>query len=185
MQQPVIIDGLVCFSLRDLSRLGLLQRDSYKSISVSLIRGNNSFNIQVAASTYPGDSFIQLEYEVDQEPVKYKIPLIQVPNNIGERFSACWYFVCPFTDQKSKKLHFNGTYFIHRTGINNGYYYQQTLSKNQRNSFSQGKKLRSLKEIISKSSRKYFISHYDKEETKAYQRIKKAQKQIEMMAMNN
>ncbi len=60
------------------------------------------------------------------EPIKYRVQLLAIPSNLGK--GLIWYFICPHTGKRCRKLHLVGKYFYHRTACR-GLYENQTKSK--------------------------------------------------------
>lgn len=178
MYQKVIIDDLLSLNVSELSRLGLLTPNWHSNEEITIC----GITIRISVSTYSENSYLRLRYNINGIPIDYKLILIQVPNNISERLASSWYFLCPFTNLKCKKLYFDGLHFLHRTGIANGIYYQQSLSKNQRRAFIKGKKLKSIGGVIRMSRLKYFMHHRAGNETKRLKQLKKAQAELKHLA---
>jgi len=53
-----------------------------------------------------------------------------MPSNLGK--GLVWFFICPKTGKRCKKLHLYNSYFYHRTAFNGCMYQSQTLSKKAR-----------------------------------------------------
>ena len=65
-----------------------------------------------------------------KEDMDYYIELDFVPSNLGK--GNIIYFKCPATGKRAKKLYMYGGYFVHRDACEGVYYYDQTLSKKDR-----------------------------------------------------
>jgi len=130
---PLIIDRCLTVSIADLKRWGCLKLEYLKSGSVYWGRGGERFasiGYQSLVSVALGETFIQFNYAYDGQPVQYAVPLIPVPANIGK--GLVWFFRCPFTGQRCKKLHLIQGRFIHRSAVRSAMYRQQTLTKRGR-----------------------------------------------------
>jgi hypothetical protein len=73
---------------------------------------------------------IELDYKFRDEPRKYKIQLVSVPSNLGK--GSVWYFLCPETGKRCRKLYSIGGYFLHRSAFRGCMYISQTKSKKWR-----------------------------------------------------
>ena len=56
--------------------------------------------------------------------------LVSVPSNLGK--GVIWYFVCPHTGKRCRKLYLADTYFYHREAFKGCMYEKQTQSKKSR-----------------------------------------------------
>jgi hypothetical protein len=65
-----------------------------------------------------------------QQPIKYRVQLISKLSNLGKGY--VWYFVCPKTNKRCRKLYLADTYFYHRLAFNGCMYEKQTQSKKSR-----------------------------------------------------
>ena len=130
---PLIIDRCLTVSIADLKRWGCLKPGNYRSGTVYWERGcerEASVGYVVSLSVEFEQAYIQFNYAYDGQPVQYRVPLIPVPANIGK--GLVWFFRCPFTGQRCKKLHLIQGRFIHRSAVRSAMYRQQTLTKRGR-----------------------------------------------------
>jgi hypothetical protein len=84
----------------------------------------------IHTSTNIEDGHIEFDYKYGDEPRKYKVDLISIPSNIGK--GLIWYFVCPNTLKRCRKLYLIDGYLLHREAFKSCMYESQTLSKSNR-----------------------------------------------------
>jgi len=126
---PLIIDRCLTVSIADLKRWGCLKPGNYRSGKVYWQR-EASVGYIVSLSLEFEQAYIQFTYAYDGQPVQYRVPLIPVPANIGK--GLVWFFRCPSTGQRCKKLHLIKGRFIHRSAVRGAMYKRQTESKRGR-----------------------------------------------------
>ena len=69
-------------------------------------------------------------YKVNDENREYIIPIVSVPSNLSK--GIVYYFLCPRSGKKCRKLFLYNGWFMHREAIPNGMYWSQTHSKRWR-----------------------------------------------------
>ena len=122
----VVFEDLHTIQVCDLKRRGMFQRTG-KGF-VELVRGRKwSFRIGE-------DGTGQITAECLKTQRKYLILLIAKPSNLG--VGKLWFFVCPFTRKKARKLYLQNGIFRSRTAVRNGFYEQQIRSRKDRSMFS-------------------------------------------------
>jgi len=126
-------DHCKTLSISDLRHLGY--RDFYENktgtVSWSL-DGNKVASISIALRLGSDGPYLQLSYEYNDTPINYAVKLVWVPSNLGK--GVVWYFSCPQTGKRCRKLYAVEKYFLHRDACKGkgGLYYIQTLSHKQR-----------------------------------------------------
>ncbi len=74
--------------------------------------------------------YIELDYNHNDEARNYRINLVTVPSNLGK--GNIYYFKCPFTEKRCRKLYLIGGYFSHRDNTRYAMYESQTENKHYR-----------------------------------------------------
>lgn len=178
---PLIYDDMRSFSVSTLLRLKILLPNVSKSERLIWTRDGQeiaSINIKIVQP----QNIITLSYEANGQPVKYDIKLETEFSNLG--FGKVWYFVCPATGKRCKKL-FGGKYFLSRHAYPDALYEKQTYSRYCRvldQVFSQSSK---LDKLYSEINSRYFKTHYAGRETARYKRIISDIDRIESKLFNN
>jgi hypothetical protein len=165
---PVILNNQMRLSVSDLKKLNVLKKGICLSRNINWkVRGTPLIN-EVAAS-------IGIEINIrnsNSYMYNYRIKIEFVPSNIGK--GEVPYLICPITGKKSMKLFFYQGYFVNRLAINNAYYYQQVIPKNNRKAFELGNKIKKLQSESLVAQQKYFRPYYKGFETKQQKRFLKA-----------
>lgn len=113
---PTTYDQRKSFSISDLRKLKYLQPDCWKSGKLSWSRnGTPTGKISIQVNTIAAAPYVQLIYTCNDQNRNYEVPLFQLPSNLGAGY--VWYFLCPFTQKRCKKLYFINGYFQHREAI--------------------------------------------------------------------
>ncbi|MBE7641054.1 hypothetical protein GUB10_11980 [Salegentibacter sp. BLCTC] len=128
-------------------------------------------------------STIRLIYTCNQIDYNYTVALKWLPSNIGN--GKIWYFICPFTQKRCRKLHLMNGRFMHRSKLPGAMYSKQIQSKKWRQIekiygcyFDQEKY---YEQIYSKHFRKY----YNGKPTKKYKRLLKEIKKAERFTVRD
>ena len=128
---PTLYDELKTVSISFLAKHGYLKPNQWKGGSINWSRnGNNTGSISIKVCTQPENSFIELDYNCNKSPINYRVQLILTPSNLGK--GVVWYFVCPYTGKRCRKLYLADTYFYHRSAFRGCMYETQTQSKKNR-----------------------------------------------------
>lgn len=175
---PTLFDEVLQISITKLKEWGYLNPEQFRSGSITWsINGEKTASISIRVNTYDSNPCVSLDYKSNGEPVNYKVYLTSVPSNLGK--GVIWYFLCPHTLKRCRKLYLIGNHFLHRTASINGMYECQTTSKKWRfieNAFGSFFKTDKLyEELYSKNFKKY----YKGKPTKRYLKIKKRIEQHE------
>ena len=128
---PTLYDEVKTVSITFLTKHGYLKPNQLKVGSVHWIRnGENIGSISILVCTHSENLFLEFDYKCNQVPIKYKVQLVSVPSNLGK--GVIWYFVCPHTGKRCRKLYLADTYFYHREAFKGCMYEKQTQSKKSR-----------------------------------------------------
>ena len=128
---PTLFDEVKTVSITFLTKHGYLKPNQLKVGSVHWSRnGENIGSISIRVCTHSENLFLEFDYKCNQVPIKYKVQLISVPSNLGK--GVVWYFVCPRTGKRCRKLYLADTYFYHREAFKGCMYEKQTQSKKSR-----------------------------------------------------
>lgn len=134
---PTILNEVLAFSTKDLKKLNILKQDFetrstiYFTSRNPLQKGEKYGNIGIHVYTIYGHNYIELDYQVNSQNIKYKIELELFPSNLGVGFVT--YFICPQTGKRCSKLYLHKEYFVSKYAISGSCYSLQTESKKTRN----------------------------------------------------
>ena len=128
---PTLYDEVKTVSITFLTKHGYLKPNQLKVGSVHWSRnGENIGSISIRVCTHSENLFLEFDYKCNQVPIKYKVQLVSAPSNLGK--GVVWYFVCPRTGKRCRKLYLADTYFYHRSAFRGCMYEKQTQSKKSR-----------------------------------------------------
>lgn len=177
---PLIIDRCLTVSIADLKRWGCLKPGIYRSGTVYWERGGEreaSVGYIISLSVEFEQAYIQFNYAYDGQPVQYRVPLIPVPANIGK--GLIWFFRCPFTGQRCKKLHLIEGRFMHRSAVRSAMYKRQTESKRWRLVSRFYDKHEVHAEVCEAIRKPYFKMTYRGKETRRFVRLMRKDERAE------
>ncbi|RXG21252.1 hypothetical protein [Leeuwenhoekiella marinoflava] len=168
---PTLFDEVLQLNITKLKEWGYLKPQQIKSGTLHWsTRGNEIASISIRSNTRDIEPFIELSYNYKNEPRKYRVTLVSIPSNIGK--GKIWYFLCPETNKRCRKLYSIGGYFLHREAFKGAMYESQKQSKKWRvlervyGSYFDVEKY--YKELYSK----HFKTHYKGKPTKRYLYLK-------------
>ncbi len=84
----------------------------------------------VVVSGHHAPAYAEFAYSVAKIPITYRVNLVALPSNLGK--GQIWYFTCPVTGVRCRKLHLVGSYLFHRSAFQGVIYELQTWSKKTR-----------------------------------------------------
>jgi len=167
---PTLFDEVLQINISKLKQWKYLNHAQIKSSTLTWSRnGNKIGSISLLINTLSKHPYVELDYKYNDEPRKYKVKLVSMPSNLGK--GKIWYFLCPQTNKRCRKLYSIGGYFLHREAFNGCMYECQKQSKNWRQlgkafgSYFESEKC--YDEIYSKHFKKY----YNGKPTKRYLRL--------------
>lgn len=128
---PTLYNEALQISISKLKGWGYLNPEQIKSGTLNWSRnGNPTGSISIQVNTHSEQPYIELDYKYRDEPRNYKVYLTSTPSNLNR--GEIWYFICPQTKKRCRKLYSIGGYFLHREAFNGCMYETQTQSKKYR-----------------------------------------------------
>ncbi len=128
---PILIDELKNIGIPFLTKHGYLKPNESKYGTISWERyGKKTGSISILVNTESEAPNIIFDYKCNETSIRYEVQLISVPSNLGK--GLVWYFICPITGKRCRKLHLANTYFQHRSAFSGAMYQKQTCSKKDR-----------------------------------------------------
>ena len=175
---PTLYNDVLQISITKLKEWEYLNSVQYKSGSITWsVNGNKTASISIQVNTHREQPYIELDYKSNDEPRNYKIQLVSIPSNLGK--GNIWYFLCPETNKRCRKLYLIGGYFLHREAFKGCMYETQTQSKRYRQlDKTFGAHLKS-DDLYSQLYQKHFKKFYAGKPTKRYLRIMKQIQKVE------
>jgi hypothetical protein len=77
-----------------------------------------------------GQPYVRLYYGCGEVNYDYRVNLVSIPSNLGR--GEIWYFICPVSERKCRKLYFINLMYVHRQAYAGQLYEQQADSKRWR-----------------------------------------------------
>jgi hypothetical protein len=128
---PTLYDEVLQISITKLKEWSYLNPEQIKSGTITWSRNGNPIgSISIQVNTHSEQPYIELDYKYRDEPRNYKVRLVSIPSNLGK--GLIWYFLCPQTKKRCRKLYSIGGYFLHREAFKGCMYETQTQSKKYR-----------------------------------------------------
>ena len=167
---PTLYNQVLQISITKLKQWQYLKSNQMKGGRISWYRsGNQSSSISIFVCTYSEQEYVELEYEYRGELRNYKIDLVSIPSNLGKGF--IWYFLCPETNKRCRKLYLVGGYFLHREAFKDCMYESQIQSKKYRELNKTFGAYFKIDELYEQLYQKHFKKTYAGKPTKKYLRI--------------
>jgi hypothetical protein len=128
---PTLYNEALQIHISKLKGWGYLDPEQIKSGTLNWSRnGNPTGSISIKVNNHSEQPYIELDYKYRDEPRNYKVYLTSTPSNLNR--GEIWYFICPQTKKRCRKLYSIGGYFLHREAFNGCMYETQTQSKKYR-----------------------------------------------------
>lgn len=167
---PRLYDEARTLSTAFLRDNGYLKSEQRQSGVVTWRRnGEKVASISIAVSTVSQNPYVELNYSYNGNPMNYRVGLVRKASNLGKGF--VWYFICPRTGKRCRKLYMISGYFYHREAFNGCMYEKQTQSKYARMLDSKYGIVFRTDELYSQLRQKHFKRFYAGKPTKRYQKL--------------
>ncbi len=173
---PTLYNNALQISITKLKEWGYLNPNQLKEGTITWSRDDvKRGSIAILVYTKGKTPFIVLKYKYGDESREYKVNFSYVPSNLGN--GVVWYFLCPKTNKRCRKLYSIDGYFLHREAFSGCMYETQTQSKKWRQmeklygaALSLDNNYDKYYELINK---KYFKKTYAGKPTKRYSKLKR------------
>lgn len=167
---PTLYNEALQINISKLKGWGYLDLKQIKSGKLNWSRkGNPIGSISIQVNTQNEQPYIELDYKYKDEPRKYKAYLTKILSNLNR--GEIWYFICPQTKKRCRKLYLIGGYFLHREAFNGCMYETQTESKKYRQMDKTFGAYFKSDNLYSELYKKHFKKSYAGKPTKKYLRI--------------
>jgi hypothetical protein len=169
---PTLYDEVKTLSVSFLKKNGYLKPEQQQIGTVIWsINGNVTSTIGIAVNRLSDSTYLELNYRCNGNPVNYRVELVSVLSNLGK--GEIWYFVCPFTRKRCRKLYLADTYFYHREAFRGCMYFRQTLSQRARVLDRQIVTAFMSDKLYAQLHKKHFKKQYAGKPTKRYLKLTK------------
>jgi len=167
---PTLYNEALQIHISKLKGWGYLDPEQIKSGTLNWSRNGNPIgSISIKVNTHSEQPYIELDYKYREEPRNYKVYLTSTPSNLNR--GEIWYFICPQTKKRCRKLYSIGGYFLHREAFNGCMYETQTQSKKYRQLDKTLGAYFKIDNLYSELYKKNFKKTYAGKPTKRYLRI--------------
>jgi hypothetical protein len=175
---PTLYNEVKTVSISFLTKNNYIKPNQRQSGIISWSRnGDNTGSILIRVSTEPESPYLELDYKRNEAPINYRVQLVSVPSNLGK--GVVWYFVCPRTGKRCRKLYLADTYFYHRSAFTGCMYEKQTQSKKNRYlDIKLGVYFRS-DQLFEQLYKKHFKKQYAGKPTKKYLKLTQQLQKVE------
>ena len=168
---PTLYDECKQISISFLKSRKYLTPGTNKSGTITWSRnGEETGWINIAVNTHSVNPYLELNYNCNGNPVNYRVPLVNIPSNLGK--GVVWYFLCPATGKRCRKLYLIREKFLHREAYRGCMYEIQTHSHKSRQLIRIFDKAFVTDKVYKQLYSKYFKTHYAGKPTKRYLRLK-------------
>ena len=180
---PTLYNEALQISITKLKEWEYLNPEQIKSGTLTWSRnGNKTGSISIRVNTQSEQPYIELDYKYRDEPRNYKVRLVSMPSNLGK--GLIWYFFCPQTNKRCRKLFSIGGYFLHREAFKGCMYETQTQSKKYRQLDKTFGAYFKIDDLYSQLYQKHFKKTYAGKPTKKYLRIMEQIQKAESIQYN-
>jgi len=169
---PTLLDECLTINITDLKKWGYLLPGQFKSGTLKWSHsGTPAGSISIRTCTNDNEPYLELDYKTNGNPINYRVSLVSVPSNLG--IGEIWYFRCPHTEKRCRKLYLVGCYFLHRKAFKGCMYRKQTRSKRTQQLHKTFYRLFQVEDIMTEIQSPYFKTKYRGKPTKLYQKLNK------------
>ncbi|MEN2282224.1 hypothetical protein AAGF08_08800 [Algoriphagus sp. SE2] len=168
---PTLFDNALQISISKLKEWGYLHPHQIMRGTITWSRnGNQTGSISINVNTEIDQQFVELEYKFNGKPRKYKVRLVSMRSNLGK--GRIWFFLCPQTKKRCRKLYSIGGYFFHREAFRGCMYEAQTQSKKYRQIEKRLKPYFQSEQLYEQLYKKHNKKTYAGKPTKKFLRLK-------------
>jgi hypothetical protein len=167
---PTLFNEVLQLNISKLKGWGYLEPEKIISGIVNWnSNGIKTASISIQVNTHSEQPYIVLDYKYRDEPRNYKVYLESTISNLNK--GKVWYFICPQTNKRCRKLYSIGGYFLHREAFNGCMYETQIQSKKYRQLDKTLGAFFKSDNLYSELYKKNFKQTYAGKPTKRYLRI--------------
>ena len=128
---PTLLNEVNTITIKNLKNWDYLPNSGKKEgVVIWSLNGEETSSIRLLVDIDKDEGRIFLSYTFRGEDISYKVPLESRISNLGK--GRIWFFICPFTGKRCRKLYLLGKYFCHRECDPSALYESQIYSKKSR-----------------------------------------------------
>ena len=164
---PTLYDFCKQISITELKRWNYLKPNHLITGMIKFTFNNyDTLEMFIKVSTEFKNSFLELKYSINNTELNYRIYFEVISSNLGN--GKIYYFNCPISNTRCRKLYLINGYFQHRNAYKKGYYQTQTLGTKDKFLIRQFDKLQKSNKAKINLNSKYFKRYYKGKPTKRY-----------------
>ncbi len=180
---PTLYNNVLKIQISKLKEWGyLIPKQIIKSTINWSSDGNIIGIISIKINTYSEQPYIELDYKYRDKPRNYKVLLTSTLSNLKK--GEIWYFICPQTKKRCRKLYLIDGYFLHREAFKGCMYETQIQSKKYRQLDKTLGAYFKSDYLYSELYKKNFKQMYAGKPTKKYLRIIKQIQKVENILLH-
>ena len=169
---PAIYDDCKTIDIACLTKWSYLKPSQLKTGSIQWSRGKEpEGSTGITVNTISDFPFLEFNYVSNGTPINCRVQLTTLRSNLGK--GVVWFFICPHTGRRCRKLHLVGTHFLHRTAFNGCMYDKQTYSNKTRAFHKEWGRVFREDEVYGEIYGKGFRRYYKGKVTKRYLKLSK------------
>lgn len=178
---PTLYNDVLQLKLSTLSRDGWINEKPYNSCFYHWMIGEKERGcVGVEIYSFLEFKYVKLDYLYKGIKRNYQIKLISIPSNLG--IGKVWYFLCPLTGKRCRKLYCVNGFFYHREAFTGCLYESQIYSKKYRRYDKYYGSYFKLDYLYQQLHKKYFKKYYRGKPTNRYSKIMNEMKTILSMS---
>ncbi len=128
---PTLYDEVLTLSISGLKKWGYLVLHQWKRGTITWRIGDQKTgSVGIFVNMEETFGYLEFKYNFREEAVNYRVPLESRSSNLGK--GLVWYFRCPTTGKRCRKLYGVGKFFLHREAFRGCMYESQAQSKSAR-----------------------------------------------------
>jgi hypothetical protein len=169
---PTCFEELRTLSISFFRKNGYLIAGRRKSGTVTWSRnGTQTAAINIQVDMGPFAQTITLKYRIGERSYNEEINFVSVPSNLG--IGVVWFFECPKTGKRCRKLYSSYGRFVHREASTGEFYEKQIESKYGRGLMSSYGAIFAAEKANEEIHSRYFKRYYRGKPTRRYLRLNK------------
>jgi len=167
---PTLFDNVMQLSITMLKKWEYLSNNHIKKGTVTWsIESFEKGSITIIVNTRSEQPYILLKYYYGDKFIEYRVPFVTISSNLGK--GLIWYFLCPQTKKRCRKLYLIDGYFFHREAFHCCLYESQSHSKSYRQLIKTFGVFFKRDDLYRQLYQKHFKKTYAGKPTKRYLRI--------------
>ena len=166
----VVFDDVIQIDIKRLAKNGVLHQKALTRMNYSWWLNDELFSaVSILINTNSLSPYITLSYIHDGINKKYDIILTSIASNLNR--GKIWYFLCPWSGLRCRKLYFIDGIFGHRNAFPGHFYETQIEAKSYRCLRKYFSHAFDVEKSYEKINSKHFKKYYAGRMTKRYEKL--------------